>query len=208
MAIITATDLYGTVEALLINDDPDTDLTSVHRERVTVTWEGFEGEAHCGLTRPSCSRVRMIHPKRGTEIRNARQITILSAEELAEVAAAMDLQEVKPEWVGANVVLHGIPQFTRVPPSSRLAFEGGVVITIDMENGPCRYPGEIIERHHPGKGAAFPKVALGKRGVTAWVEKTGEIALGERCRLFVPPQRIYEPASSRNRGARPARAAE
>lgn len=193
--MLSPTDIYGEVAYLGVNVDRDATLESAPRERVVATYEGFDGEAHGGLTRPSCSRVLRIHPKRGTEIRNTRQITILGAEELADIGADMSLGEaVRPEWIGANLVLSGVPTLTQVPPSSRLVFDGGAVITVDVENGPCKFPGEVIERHHPGKGKAFPKAARGRRGVVAWIEKTGEIALGERCRLHIPPQRIYAPA--------------
>ncbi|MEO1264112.1 MAG: sulfurase, partial [Pseudomonadota bacterium] len=179
------------VDALLVNDDRDTDLTSARRERVRVGYDGFEGEAHGGLTRPSCSRVLKQYPKRGTEIRNTRQISILAPDQLEEIRAALDIEVLEPEWVGANMVLSGIPELTFIPPSSRLIFEGGASLVVDMENAPCRFPGEVISAKYPGKGDAFPKVAVGKRGVTAWVEKTGEIAVGEACRLHVPPSRIY-----------------
>lgn len=194
MPILTPTDIFGRIEALLVNSDRDADLTSERVDRVTVTYEGFADEAHGGLTRPSCSRVKLQYP-RGTEIRNSRQLTILSCDELAEIGADMELPvPVKPEWIGANLVLSGIPRLTRLPPASRLIFEGGTALVVDMENGPCKYPGEVIERDFPGLGRRFAKAALGKRGVTAWVERRGELALGERVRLHVPPQRIYEPA--------------
>ena len=48
-----------------------------------------------------------------------------------------------------------------------------------MENGPCKFVGREIEARHPGKGDAFPRVARERRGVTAWVEKTGRIGIGE-----------------------------
>jgi len=62
---------------------------------------------------------------------------------------------------------------------------------VDMENAPCRLAAESIGDFVPGQGASFPKHAQGRRGVTAWVEREGSIAVGERARLHVPPQRIY-----------------
>ena len=171
-------------------------MESIARERVTLTYDGFEGEAHGGMTRLSCSRVKMQYP-RGTEIRNARQISILGQEELDAIAADMGLDRIAPEWVGANLVLEGIPLLTQLPPSSRLIFEGGASLVVDMENGPCRYAAEQIDVHRPGAGLNFVQIASGRRGVTAWVEKIGEIALGETCRLHIPPQRLYEPALER-----------
>ncbi len=192
--MLTPTDLYGTTEALFVNSDRATSLESAPIQTATATWDGFEGEDHGGLTRPSCSRVLRQYSPRGTEIRNARQITILSTEELEEIARRLDIPKVKPEWLGANMVMSGIPELTTLPPSSRLIFEGGASLVVDIENGPCKFPAEIIESHHPGHGLAFPKQALGLRGVLAWVEKPGTIEIGEKARLHIPPQRIYSHA--------------
>lgn len=178
---------------ILVNQDRDTGLVSTPVNAVDVGFEGFAGEDHGGLTRRSCSRVKAQWPK-GTTIRNTRQITIISDQELAEISTAMGLDEpVDPSWVGANLVLRGIPQLTQLPPSSRLIFDGGLGLVIDMENGPCRLPGAVIDQHYPGKGKLFPKAALGRRGVTAWVERTGGLSVGERGWLHVPPQRLYPP---------------
>lgn len=195
MAILKPTTLTGRVDAVLINAHGEQDLTTSRLDQVEATYAGFEGDCHSGLTRPSCVRVKLQYPE-GTEIRNTRQISILSSEELAEIGEMLELGEpVKPEWVGANLALSGIPELTELPPSSRLIFDGGASLVVDMENGPCRYPGDIIERYHPGKGRWFPKVARGKRGVTAWVEKEGVIEAGESVTLHIPPQRLYGPAA-------------
>ncbi len=198
MPVLMPTAIEGRVAGLFVNHDRDTDLESAPLNSVDVGYEGFIGEAHGGLTRPSCSRVKLQYP-RGTEIRNTRQISILSREELDAVAADMGLDTIAPEWVGANLILEGIPALTQLPPSSRLIFSGGVSLVVDMENGPCRFAAEQIETHRPGKGMRFAKVADGRRGVTAWVEKTGTMALGETVRLHIPPQRIYEPALKKAR---------
>ena len=191
MAILKPTGLTGRVDAILLNRDGERDLTTERVARAGVTYAGFAGDSHGGLIRRSCSRVKLQYPV-GTEIRNTRQITILSTEELAEIGDDLGLGEaVRPEWVGANLAITGIPGLTELPPSSRLIFEGSVSLVVDMENGPCKYPGEIIDRHHPGKGSWFPKHARGKRGVTAWVEKEGTLETGETVALHIPPQRLY-----------------
>ena len=194
MPILTPTQIYGETVYLGVNRNRAQSLESAPIEEATATLAGFEGEAHSGLTRPSCSRVKLQY-QRGTEIKNARQLTILSEEELTEIGAAMGLPgAVRPEWVGANITLRGVPQLTELPPGARLIFEDGASIAVDMENGPCKFPAEVIEALHPGKGLSFPKHARGKRGVTGWVEREGRIKLGERCRLHIPPQRLYQPA--------------
>lgn len=191
MPILKPTDIWGEVTWLGTTADSETDISSVGLTEVDVGWEGFAGDCHSGLTRPSCVRVRTQYATRGTEIANARQISILSEEELAEVAGHLGVPAIKPEWVGANMIVRGIPDFTLIPPSARLMFENGTGLVIDMENAPCKYPAEKIEAAHPGHGLAFPMKARQKRGVTAWVERIGQIALGDRCRLHVPPQRLY-----------------
>ena len=105
----------------------------------------------------------------------------------------MGIAELQPEWLGANLLVSGIPNFSQIPPSTRMIFDGGASLVVDLENSPCKYPGEIIERHHPGRGNLFAKAAVGHRGVTAWVEREGSIDSGDSIRLYIPPQRIYEP---------------
>jgi hypothetical protein len=193
MPILKKTDITGRVAAVLTRPDNAETLEKIRSERVRVTYDGFDDDSHATLTRASCVRVRQQY-EIGTEIRNVRQISVLSAEELAEVAVTMEIPHVKPEWVGANLLVVGIPDLTQIPPSTRLIFESGAALVIDMENGPCKYPGAVIEGYHPGHGSGFPKAALNRRGVTAWVEREGEIAEGDAITVHIPPQRIWLPA--------------
>lgn len=190
MTLLTPTDLIGEITWLgRVPVDPE-NIQSVTVQSVDVGWEGFEGEEHSGLTRPACVRVKKQYA-RNLEIRNTRQISILSEEEMTEVAARLEIPRIDPQWVGANMVLRGIPDFTLIPPASRLIFESGVSLTVDTENAPCKYPAEQIEAVHPGHGKAFPAKARNKRGVTAWVERIGALTVGQTCVLHIPPQRIY-----------------
>jgi len=183
--------LDARVAAILVNSTPDKDLSTSRIDSVAVNYAGLEGESHSGLVRASCVRVRHQYPQ-GTEIRNTRQVSIVSVEELALIAATMGVDGLQPEWLGANLLVSGIPHFSQIPPSTRMIFDGGASLVVDLENSPCKYPGEIIERHHPGFGDRFAKAAVGKRGVTAWVEREGRISDGDSIRLYIPPQRIYD----------------
>ncbi len=191
MSILRPTKIIGRVEAIAINRDPHTDLSTERVSHITVSYAGFEGEAHSGLTRPSCVRVRRQYVE-GTEIRNTRQVSIVSIEDLAQISEAMGVPHLEPEWLGANLCVSGIPDFTLVPPSSRLIFSGGASLVVDMENEPCKYPGMIIDKHIPGAGERFAKSAINLRGITAWVEREGMINDGDDVTLHVPPQRIYD----------------
>lgn len=168
-------------------------LASVPLDVLAASFAGIEGEAHSGLTRPACVRVSAQYPA-GTEIRNVRQLSILSAEEIATVAAKMGVESLDPAWLGASMVLEGISDFSHVPPSSRLQTETGATLVVDMENRPCIYPGRVIEAALPGTGAAFKAAAKGLRGVTAWVEREGMFRIGDRVRLHIPDQPAWRPS--------------
>lgn len=184
-------ELEAKTEAILVNSSPEKDLSSSRVDSVEVSYEGFAGESHSGLLRKSCVRVRNLY-QQGTEIRNVRQISILSSEDIQQIADNMGVSHLQPEWVGANLLVSGIPRFSKLPPSTRLIFESGASLVIDLENSPCKYPGEIIERFHPGSGSKFARAAVGLRGVTAWVEREGHIKTGDTIQVFMPPQEIYE----------------
>ncbi len=199
MPILSPTPIVGRVAWLGVVRDRGRSLRAEPLPAVEARFEGLEGECHGGLTRPSCSRVAAQHP-RGTEIRNARQVSILSVEELADIAARMGMADLRPEWLGANIVLEGIPDLTLLPPSSRLIFASGASVVVDMENGPCQFPAQEIEREHPGMGRRFKPAAEGRRGLVGWVERPGPIALGDEVRLHVPPLRLYPHLPAQARG--------
>ncbi len=191
MAILTKLDITGTVEALLSNPDRQTGLEKSRQERLTLTFDGIVGDCHSGRTHPSDVRT-ITQYKRGIEVANTRQLSILSHEDLTDIASDMGLADLPPEWVGANLVTRGIPHLSFLPPSTRLMFSSGATLIVDMENAPCRYVADVIEKHRPGKGSGFIAAAQHKRGVVAWVEKPGDIAQGDTIVLHIPPQRIYE----------------
>lgn len=194
MAILKPSGLVGKIEAIRINHKLGGERNADGLNRVRASYAGFEGDCYAGLTRPACVRTKVQYAL-GTSIRNVRQLTIVSAEELMEIGAAMGLPEpVKPDWVRANLVISGLPCFTQIPPSSRLIVNDGAALVVDMENEACAVPGRLIEEPYPGFGKRFRKAAFGKRGVTAWVEREGGITLGAEIALHIPPQRIYEPA--------------
>lgn len=178
------------IKWLGVNPDRAAGLPSHPVDRMPLTFAGHDGETHSGLTRPSCSRVTSQHPK-GTRIRNVRQLTILSAEDLAAIAAEMGVTAMDPGLTGASLVIEGIPDFTHVPPSSRLQGPDGVTLVVDMENRPCHLPAKPIDAQGPGNGRAFKTAARGRRGVTAWVEREGVLSLGDVLRLHIPDQPVW-----------------
>ncbi len=185
MPMLSPTNLVATIRFLGINTTGK-DLCTTALESVDVDYAGFMGDSHSGLTRSSCVRVKSQYPK-GTEIRNTRQVSALSTEQLTDICRDMGLDDIQPGWVGANLVVEGLPDFSKIPPSARLIADNGTALVVDMENAPCRFPGDIIERHRPGFGKHFAKAALGRRGVTLWVERPGSLRVGDTLALHVPP---------------------
>lgn len=196
MPALVPSDHYGIVTWLGVMRIPVGPDLLIHGEEtppeMPLTYAGYAPEVHAGLTRPSCSRVSGLYP-RNTEISNTRQISIVSEEEMAAVAAELGLDAMDYRWVGASVVIQGIPDLTNVPPSSRIQGEGGCTLVVDMANHPCTQVSKTIETARPGHGRAFKAAANGRRGVTAWVEREGTLRLGERVRLHVPGQREWQP---------------
>ncbi len=195
--------LRGRVIGVYLGLDPHS-LVTTRTEEAQVTFEGFAGDRHAGLTRLSDGRTPYY--ARGTEIRNSRQVSIVSAEELAEVAAAMGLDSVQPEWLGANLLLAGIPNLTRLAPGVRMVFAGGVVLAVEGENLPCESPGKVIQAVHPatpGLVPLFVRAARGRRGIVAWVEKPGRIRSGDEVRLLVPAAHARDFWTSRHHNSDP-----
>jgi hypothetical protein len=197
MAAMTKSDITGTVVWLGRQPVPVENLviTAEPVEVMPLSFAGPEVEVHAGETRPSCSRVLALHP-RGTTIRNVRQLCVVSAEEMAAVAGELGIDGFDYAWVGASVVIAGIPDFTHLPPSSRLQGPDGVTLVVDMENLPCQEPAVTIEKARPGQGKRFKAAAKGRRGVTAWVEREGVLRLGDVLTLHVPAQRGWAPGAA------------
>ena len=174
---------------------PDTGLRSEAKQSLELTFAGAIGETHSGEVAPSCVRVKSQW-EQGTPIRNVRQLSVLSQEEVDSIAKGCNLDTLDPTLLGASIIVKGIPDFSHLPPSSRLIAEDGTALTVDMQNRPCVLPGREIEQDHPTHGLPFKAVAKGKRGVTAWVQKEGALAIGDKLRLHVPDQRQWNPAKA------------
>lgn len=167
-------------------------VASTARPELMLTYAGVVGDRHEGLVRPSGAR-EPWYP-RGTPMRNERQLSILSAEELAEIAMTLSLPRILGEWVGANLVLSGIPHLTRLPPRSLLLFPSGATIRVDGDNDPCRKTGRTIAAQVPGRADlefGFVKAAMGKRGLVGWVEREGVIRPGDAVKVRTWRQAAY-----------------
>ena len=190
MPALLPTSFKGRIVWLGVNTNRKDTLRNTSVQEMELTLAGCPGESRAGLTRPSCGRVQSQYP-RGTEIRNTRQLAIVSAEELAIVANNMGIDAIDPAWISTSMVVEGIPDFTMIPPASRLQSTSGATLTVDMENRPCVLPAPVIDAHFPGKGKLFKPAAKNLRGVTAWVERAGILRVGDEIILHIPDQPVW-----------------
>ena len=159
-----------------------------------LTLEGIAGDHHAGYARRAGGR-EPWYP-RGTEIRNERQVSIVAPDELAGVAAEMRLSEIRPEWLGANLLIEGVPMLSMLPPGTLLFFAGGATLKVDGQNAPCRTAGRAVAENArmPDVEAGallFPRVSRRRRGLVAWVERPGRIRRGDAVSVRIPEQWIY-----------------
>ncbi len=184
--------LEGRVAAVLVARGRD--FVTEATDTIRLGFDGIDDDVHAGPTRRSGSR-EPWYP-RDTEMRNERQLSIVAADELALVASRMAIAGIRPEWIGANLVIDGIPRLSMLPAGTLLFFVDGVTIKVDAQNKPCRIAGKsIAERAGMEDVAAgallFPKAAKRLRGLVGWVEKPGMVTAGEKVSVRIPEQWIY-----------------
>jgi len=165
--------------------------------RLDLDLGGIPGDRHHGFVRPAGARERWY--RKGTPIRSGRQLSLVSAEDLELIAQRLDLPGIDPGWIGANIMLRGIIDFTNLPWGTRMVFGEGAVLVNEGENAPCRYAGAEIAAHCPGRPGldlAFVKAARNLRGIVASVERAGSIDSGTSVKLKLRQQKIWEGFSS------------
>jgi hypothetical protein len=188
-------EVKGLCEALFVETEPHPETRAV--SEIALDLQGIAGTRHYGFTRKAGPREPWY--KRGMEMRSGRQITAVSREELTAIAAAMKIDNIAPEWIGANIVVSGIPHFTLLPPGTRIVFAEATIV-VEAPNAPCRISGKAIARHLTpdappgGLDLAFPAKSKSQRGVVASVERAGTIRAGEPVTVKVPPQTLWKSA--------------
>ncbi|MED4373747.1 MOSC domain-containing protein [Bacillus licheniformis] len=162
--------------------------------KIVIDYGGIPGDLHFGLTKKAGAREPMY--KRGTEIFNRRQISIVSVEECLEIAGRLNIPAVLPEWLGANIALSGLPDLTSLREGSRIVFPSGASLLSEGENEPCIQPGEVIQEQFPDKpklASRFVRHAMGRRGIVCIVERPGLIHQGDQAEVWA-----YSPAAMKD----------
>ena len=197
--IVPAKKMKGRVVSTLKASGKDFVTHSV--SSLDLNYEGIEDDIHAGLTRKSGAREPWY--ERGTEMRNERQLSIVSVEELADISNDLNVGDVDPGWIGANLVFEGIPRMSFLPPRTLILFDHGVTLRVDGYNAPCRLAGGSIAKHagkvsdeeDPSRSQTaldFKEAGHMKRGLVAWVEREGVIRPGDEFTARIWEQWIYD----------------
>jgi hypothetical protein len=164
---------------------PPAEPTPLPVESLQLDWGGPIGDRHHGETMDSDTRQAKVFP-RGTTIRNHRQLSLVDAAELASIAKALGIGQIATGVIAENICTEGLPELTAMPRMTRLLFPSGAAIMLGGANAPCTIAGNMVAQAYGSPAEAFPKAAIGRRGVTGWVERPGTICPGDQITIVLP----------------------
>lgn len=122
---------------------------------------GVEGDYHSGPTRVNGD---------GETVPNQRQVTVVAAEAVEAVAAALSV-EIPHGGLGENVLVRGLGELGDVEPGHRIIFGSGVELEVTGQNDPCAN----LSVYHP----RTPKELYGRRGLLTVVATPGTLRPGD-----------------------------
>jgi hypothetical protein len=196
-------ELMGRVEEVLIAPHFDTMRSTPVSKIQLILGQGIRGDRHAGVRLADVREHEYLSfgLLKGGEIANHRQCSLVSVEDLASIGKAMQLPAPIPYGcLGENLVVSGIPKFSELPIGTMLFFRKNeyhlrtAVLFVWSENTPCQSPGEMIQESFatlPNLARAFPRFALGKRGLVGGIYASGVIAKGDSVIAKIPKQRLY-----------------
>ena len=165
-------------------------LNKDEQTSIIVELDGVVGDRHRSFEREAWAG-NDKQPE-GTVRRNERQWSAVSAEELAQIAEAMDLTEpLTAAAIGANLCIEGIPELSRLPRGTILRFPSEAELQVENFNPPCLDMGVKLAatmKTHSGvplEDTAFSKASKLTRGIVGVVEVAGIINPGDEIDVTV-----------------------
>jgi MOSC domain-containing protein YiiM len=158
---------------------------------LSLSLDGVQGDAHSGRSRAAGPREPAF--RRNTTIANTRQLSLVSVEELHEIAEKLGIPPINPGWLAANIATDGFGPITQLPPGTIIRATSGASIYISELNSPCRVAAELLCKHgsYSGDATTFVKHAKGRRGLVGFVYSSGVLLVGDELELLKP---VVEPA--------------
>lgn len=202
--IVKAFQLTGKVEKVLVANQYGSHISAPAEKVKFIQGQGVLCDNHCGprlLDIRDSAALRFGLPK-GMESFNVRQWSAVSQEELDETAKLVGIPSIDHGLLGENMVVSGIPSFTRLPAGTQFFFKGpkgelrSTILFVYGENAPCHIPGDAIQARHSDKQGLkvlFIKNAKHRRGLVGFVVGSGFIKEGDTIVVEVPDQKPYEP---------------
>ncbi len=126
------------------------------------------------------------------EVRNWRQWTAVSQEELDKIAVNLETGSITADLLGANINFEGISNFTSLPRGTILRFPDDAILLVEEENKPCSGPGKEIQKvYEHVRPGDFYKHAMGLRGLVGVVYRSGIIRVNDVAEVKVYTPRFY-----------------
>ena len=184
----------GKVESLCINGEAVAEIQ--------FGLNGPRDDVHTGhfsrrLSGHDSEYIRTSSLKRGSLVFNWRSWTGLSQEEMTEVERELGVT-IPQGCLLENIVVSGIPHFSKLEPTTRLVFpfrenipdEEQVILAVWEQNGPCRTVGDRLASHYGQHElmAKFVAAAKDRRGVMGFVLAAGLVRVGDPVLVYPPAQ--------------------
>ena len=175
-------EVHGTLVSAFLGEPGS--LKKVECDTLEFAFDGIVGDRHRGFTRAAWD----LTDKQpgGTVRRNERQWSAVAHEDLAAVSAQLSLPAaLRAGDVAVNLSISGVPEFSRLPRGTVLAFDGGVVLIVEEYNPPCtRMSQHIADHYHsvndePLGKMDFIEASKFCRGLVGAVEVPGNVSIGE-----------------------------
>lgn len=173
-------------------------LPSREVESLTFNAHGIvEDNKHFGPTLISGPRVRKGAPvvPAGEIDENWRMFSAISVEDFRVIKEQYEqeynrkLDELHERYLGANIILKGIKNFSLCTTGSVLDFYDGPTLCVSSENTSCKTPGKFIAQDFDlpvSEARKFVGFANGYRGVVGKVLKGGVLRQGMKGVLYEP----------------------
>jgi hypothetical protein len=180
----------GKVKSICINGE--------EQRNASFALDGPRGDTHQGFSRRLSGHDgeyrRTSKLDKGASVFNWRSWTGLSSEENTAIEEELGVT-FPPGCLLENIVVSGIPSFSRLSPTTRLVFPSRkcwlgeqVILAIWEQNDPCRTVGDRLEKHHgiPGLMTRFVAAAKDRRGVMGFVLAAGKIEVEDTVLVYPP----------------------
>lgn len=170
-------------------------------EKLEFTTEGIFGDRHFGYEVSSGGRFQTLY-QRGSIVRNNRQWSAISTNELEEIGKNLGIEEkLTAELLGINLLIEGIDKLSLLKPMTYIALSQcanfkpkrneDAVLVVYAEAIPCKIAGKALVEPFGDTSleGRFMRAANFKRGTTGWVEKGGIVMPGYYAHILTPTGR-------------------